>query len=177
MRKQGDDDRSEPSAELIRELEEFGYKAATVQRWTATRARLALAKAQKDRGITLGRAIEAAKKEGYIFEDAPPPEEFIDWRMRLEAADFITECLDRYDLSRAIDYSLSQMTADELRRLGGYLARLLRDGAPAARTTGRGRGDDADERDDGPARTDPVEGAGPEGQRRGALTLLSGIED
>lgn len=177
MRKKGDEDRSEPSAELIKELEGFGYKADAVQRWTATRARLALAKAQKDRAITLKRAIEAAKKEGYVFEDAPTPEDVIPYRLRVEAAEYIEECLDRYDLSRAIDYSLSQMTADELRRLGGYLARLLRDGAEAGGTDGRGRGGVADERPNRPARTDPVEGTRPEGQRGGALTLLSGIED
>jgi hypothetical protein len=111
--------------EAVRLLEGHGYDRDRVKKWSADRAWATLAQCRRDDAVTKRRADALAVTQD---ETAPPPRGQPSQLEREIAAKFLGEALAGGidELAASLLVVVHAFTDDEVRRVGSYLARMLR---------------------------------------------------
>jgi hypothetical protein len=120
------DDNAEPSrpdVKTVRLLEGFGYRAEAVRLWTAEKAFTTLQACRKEQKIALARAERTAvEQEDSVPRGQPSQVERLAAAACIEQA--TTEGID--ELHQCVCYSLYALRDDELKRLAGFVVRVMR---------------------------------------------------
>lgn len=181
MRKLFDDNRPMAlTAEVVRQLEGFGYKAEVVRKWSAAKATIVLDSAKREQAIALERAAEKARAQ-----DRPKPIGGPLPMLRLHAASYLSEPMSPNDLTQAVMYSIHELDGSEIVRLAGYLVTLFRANngfSPdnlrrAAEKAGGDRGTADAQQENTPAGTGGAERPRSEGRGTEAAAGMHSAED
>jgi hypothetical protein len=115
--------RERPSAEVVRLLESFGYRAEAVRLWTPEHANTVLHACKKEQAIALRRAEGVAREQdGSVARGQPS------WVERQDAAACIEQAQGEGidELAQRVAYSIYTLHDHELKRLASHLIRLYR---------------------------------------------------